>query len=72
MDIKEKVEELFDKVKNDPELMEAFQKDPVKAAERVLGVDLPDGMLEKLVAGVKAKLTGDKVSDALGSLKKLF
>ena len=52
--------------------MEKFKKDPVKAVEGVLGVDLPDDLVEKLVTGVKARLAGDNLSGALGSLKKLF
>ncbi|MCI5993718.1 MAG: hypothetical protein MRZ24_06770 [Clostridiales bacterium] len=72
MDIKAKIEEVVGKIKNDPQLMEKFKKDPVKAVEGVLGVDLPDDLVEKLVTGVKAKLAGDNLSGALGSLKKLF
>ena len=72
MDIKAKIEEVVGKIKNDPQLMEKFKKDPVKAVEGVLGVDLPNDLVEKLVTGVKAKLAGDNLSGALGSLKKLF
>ena len=72
MDIKAKIEEVAGKIKNDPQLMEKFKKDPVKAVEGVLDVDLPDDLVEKLVTGVKAKLAGDNLSGALGSLKKLF
>lgn len=72
MDIKAKIEEVVGKIKNDPQLMEKFKKDPVKAVEGVLDVDLPDDLVEKLVTGVKAKLAGDNLSGALGSLKKLF
>lgn len=72
MDIKAKIEEVVGKIKNDPQLMEKFKKDPVKAVEGVLGVDLPDDLVEKLVTGVKARLSGDNLSGALGSLKKLF
>ena len=72
MDIKARIEEVVGKIKNDPQLMEKFKKDPVKAVEGVLGVDLPDDLVEKLVTGVKAKLAGDNLSGALGSLKKLF
>ena len=52
--------------------MAQFKKDPVKALEKVLGVDLPDDVINGVIAGVKAKLTSDKLSDALGALKKLF
>ena len=40
--------------------------------KKILGVDLPDDMVEKIVDGVNAKLTADKLSDGLGALKKLF
>ncbi len=72
IDIKAKIEEIAKKIASDKELQELFQKEPTKAVEKVLGVDLPDDLIEKVVAGVKAKLTADKVSGALGSLKKLF
>ena len=72
MDIKAKIEEIVEKITKDKDLKEQFQKDPVKAVEKVLGVDLPDDVIEKIVAGVKAKLTGDKLSGAADSLKNLF
>lgn len=72
MDIKTKIEEIVEKVTKDKDLKDQFQKDPVKAVEKVLGVDLPDDVIEKIVAGVKAKLAGDKLSGAADSLKKLF
>lgn len=72
MDIKAKIEEIVEKVTKDKDLKEQFQKDPVKAVEKVLGVDLPDDVIEKIVAGVKAKLTGDKLAGAADSLKNLF
>ena len=72
IDIKAKIEEIAKKIASDKELQELFQKEPTKAVEKVLGVDLPDDLIEKVVAGVKAKLTADKVSVALGALKNLF
>ena len=72
IDIKAKIEEIAKKIASDKELQELFQKEPTKAVEKVLGVDLPDDLIEKVVDGVKAKLTADKVSGALGALKKLF
>ena len=41
-------------------------------AEKLLGVDLPDDMVEKVVAGVKAKLSLDDVSGIVGNLKKFL
>ena len=74
MDIKEKIEELVSKVKNDKEFGKKFKESPVKAVESVLGVDLPDDQIEKVVNGVKAKVSiddiGDKLGGLLGKLKK--
>ena len=72
MDIKAKITELVEKIKTDKNLQAQFKEDPVKAVETLLGVDIPDDMVEKIVDGVKAKLTADKLSEGLGALKKLF
>ena len=72
MDIKAQIESIVEKIQKDSALQAQFKKDPVKAVEKLLGVDLPDDMLEKIVDGVKAKISLDKVDDALGALKKLF
>ena len=69
---KEMINKLVDSVTKDKNLMDLFKKDPVKAVEKVLGVDLPDDVIDKVVDGVKAKISVDKVSGALGKLKKLF
>ena len=37
--------------------------------ESVLGVDLPDDVVEQVIQGVKAKLSVDKVAGAVDSLK---
>lgn len=72
MDIKEQVTKAVEKIAKDKALQEQFQKEPVKALETVLGVDLPDEIVEQVIKGVKAKLTTEKVSDAVDSLKCLF
>lgn len=72
MDIKAKIGEITDKIKNDPSLKEEFTKNPESAIEKLLGVDIPDGAIDKVVDGVKAKLTADKLSGAASTLKKLF
>lgn len=73
MDIKEKltslVEETVAKLKNDPELLGQFQKEPVAALEKLLGRDLPDEQIEKLVTLVKAKLGKDQLADTADNLK---
>ena len=72
MDIKEQITAVVEKVTKDEALRELFKKDPVKAVEKVLGVDLPDDLVEKVVAGVKGKMTADNLSGAVDQLKKLF
>ena len=72
LDIKGKVEEIVEKIKEDPALLAEFQKEPVKAIEKVLGIVLPDEKLQPLVAGVKAKLASGEIGDVMDGLKKLF
>ena len=72
MDIKEKIEELVEKIASDKALQAQFKSDPVSAVEKLLGVDLPNDVIEKIVDGVKAKPTADKIADAAGALKGLF
>ena len=70
--IKEKIEEIVEKIKGSDDLVALFKKDPIKAVEKVLDVDLPDEIIEKIVDGVKAKISLDKLGDGLSALKKLF
>ena len=72
MDIKDKIEDLVDKVKSDKDFASKFSSDPVKAIESVLGIDLPDDQIIALIDGVKAKLSLDQAGGLLGSIKKLF
>lgn len=68
MDLKEKITELVDKIKKDPDLADKFQKDPVATVEGLTGIDLPDDQTQKIVEGIKAKLSLDKLGGALGGL----
>ncbi len=70
--IKEKIEEIVEKIKDNPDLMAKFKEEPIKAIKGLLGIDLPDDAIEKIVDGVKAKLAVDKAGDIFGALKKLF
>lgn len=72
MDIKAKIEEIVNKVKADPNFASDFQKDPVKAVERILGVDLPDDQIYSIIDGVKAKINIDDIAGKLGGLGNLF
>lgn len=72
MDIMKKVEQVANKLMSDKKLMEKFKAKPVSVIEELLGVDLPDEAVEKIIDGVKAKIDLDKIGDALGALSGLF
>ena len=76
MDIKEiiekKIEEIVAKIKADDKFAEKFKKEPIKAVESVLGIDLPDDKIEAIIAGVRAKLNIEDIGDAVSALKNLF
>jgi len=57
--IKEKIEEVVNKVKNDPDFAKKFQEEPVKAIEGLIGVDLPDDKITEVVNTIKAKVNFD-------------
>ncbi|MBQ3487847.1 MAG: hypothetical protein IJA71_06115 [Clostridia bacterium] len=72
MNIKEKIDEIVEKLKNDDDLLEQFNKNPVKVIEEYVGIDLPDDKVNQLVEGIKAKIKLDKLGGALGGLGGLF
>ena len=72
MDIKKMIEELVEKIQKDPDILKKFNEEPVVCLEKLLGVDLPDDQMEKLIDGIKAKITVDKVGDVLEGLGSLF
>ncbi|MBQ7895418.1 MAG: hypothetical protein IJ364_02540 [Oscillospiraceae bacterium] len=64
MDIKEKVQEIVEKIKADKDFAANFKKDPVKTVEKLIGVELPEDQINSLITMVKAKVD----IDAIGSL----
>ena len=72
VDIKAKIEEVVEKVKGDDGFKKQFKDNPVKAVESLLGVDLPDEAVKKIVDGVKAKVSLDGAKDIVGKIKGLF
>lgn len=68
MDIKAKIDEVAAKVKADPNFAQKFKTEPIKAVEEVLGVDLPDDIIQKIIDGVKAKIDLGGIADKLGGL----
>jgi hypothetical protein len=71
-DIFEAIEDIVEKISKDKDLKETFEKNPAKAIESIIGIDLPDDKVNDVVDAVKAKLTLDTVGDILGGLGGLF
>ncbi len=72
MDIKEQISKIAEEISKNPDIKEQFEKEPVKVIEKVIGVDLPDDIVMKVIDGVKAKLTIDDVSKVASALKGVF
>ena len=71
-ELKEKAEELIEKIKNDKDIAAKFKKDPVSTVEELLEVDLPNDQIMAVADFIKAKIDLDKLGNALGGLKGLF
>ena len=72
MDIKEQISKIVEEVSKNPDIKEQFEKEPVKVIEKIIGVDLPDDIVMKIIDGVKAKLTINDVSKVADALKGIF
>lgn len=72
MDIQKMISEAVRLLTENEDLLKAFNKNPAKTLESVLGVNLPDDQVNALVDGVKAKLGLDDVMEMAGKLKGLF
>ena len=72
MDIKAKIEEIVAKIKGDDKLLDSFKSDPVKTVESLTGADLPDDIMDQIVNGVKAAISGGGVSGLIDKVKGLF
>ena len=70
--IKEKIDEIVNKVKNDGDFANKFQNNPTKAVEEVIGIDLPDEQINGIIAGVKAKNNINNASDVVNKFKGIF
>ncbi len=73
MDIKEKIteiaEEVIAKLKADDSLLDNFKKEPVKVLEKLIGKDLPDEQIEKVIDLIKTKLAADDIADTVSDVK---
>lgn len=59
--IKEKIDEIVEKIKNDKDIAKKFRNDPVTTVEGLIGIDLPNDQIEKIIDGIKAKIALDKI-----------
>lgn len=64
MDIKEKLGDITDKIK-DKDFQNDLKKNPTKAVEGITGIDLPDDKIDKVVDAAK-----DKLGDVIDKFKK--
>ena len=72
MDIKAKITELVEKLTKDSALKEKFLSDPMGQVKSLVGKDVPDDAVSKIVEGVKAKLNLDSAKGVVDKIKNLF
>ncbi len=72
MDIKEQISKIVEEITKNGSIKELFENEPVKAVEQVLGIDLPDEIIEQIINGVKAKISIDSIAQVSGMLKNIF
>lgn len=71
-EIKDKIEDIAEEIRKDPALLKLFKTEPVKALEKVLGVDLPDDLINKVIAAVKVQIAAEGLDDKLDKLEDKF
>lgn len=71
-DIKEKIEKLVKKATTDKKFRAKFEKDPVKAVEEVIGIDLPDETINSVIDAVKAKINVNDINKTAKGILKFF
>ena len=71
-ELKEKAEEVIEKIKKDKNIAAKFQQDPISTVEELLEIDLPNDQIMALAEFIKTKINLDKLGNALGGLKGLF
>ena len=72
MDIQKIITEAVKALTENEELLKAFNKNPAKTIEKIIGIDLPDDKVNAILAGIKAKLGLDDVMDVAGKLFGMF
>lgn len=70
--LKDKIDDIVEKIKADKDIAADFQRDPVATVEKLIGIDLPNDQIQGMVDAVKAKIDLDKIGGMLGGLGGLF
>lgn len=70
--IKEKIEEIINKIKNDTNFAKKFQEAPTKALEEVIEIDLPDDKINEIIDAIKAKINLDNGKEIIGKITNFF
>ena len=72
MDIKAMIETAVKKLMSDKDLLAKFEKNPASVIEELIGVDLPDELVNQVVDGIQTKIKLDQLGGVLGGLGKMF
>ena len=70
--IKANIEKAVAKIMKDKDLRKKFDTNPAAVIEELIGVDLPDEIVNQIVAGIRAKLAKDKLGCMLSGLGEIF
>ena len=72
MDVKGKIQQAAATLLKDKNLRKKFDTNPTAVIEELIGVDLPDEIVNQIIAGVRAKLASDKLGCMLSGLGDIF
>ena len=72
MDIKEEIEKIIKKITGDSSLKDKFTKNPVETIKSLVGDKVPSDAIDKIVDGVKAKISVDDASGVVSKIKGIF
>ena len=71
-EIKGKIETVAANLNKNKELRKQFDTNPTAVIEEIIGVDLPDEIVNQIVAGIRAKLAQDKLGCMLSGLGQIL
>ena len=66
------IEKAVKKLMSDKDLLAKFEKNPASVIEELIGMDLPDELVNQVIDGIKAKIKLDQLGGVLGGLGKMF